>query len=189
MSAPLTPESSQPAPQAFRWSLLLSAFAGAVVSVALGAYGDWHRPTGVAISRFGFPTLLGMKSWFTTMAALFGIVQIVTAAGMWGRLPGRRLPPVWLGPVHRWSGAIAFVSILPVAYHCLWSLGYQTFSVRVAMHSALGCAFFGVFTTKMLVLRIGGMPSMTLPLLGGALFGILAALWSTSSLWFLAHGA
>lgn len=189
MSAQPASARSQQAPQAFRWSLLLSAFAGAVVSVVLGAYGDWHRPTGVPVFSFGFPTLLSMKSWFTTGAALFGVVQIVTAAGMWGRLPGVRLPPAWLASVHRWSGAMAFVSILPVAYHCLWSLGYQTFSARVAVHSALGCAFFGVFTTKMLVLRISSAPSVVLPLLGGGLFGVLAALWATSSLWFFTQGS
>lgn len=155
------------------------------MSVALGCYGHWHQPTGTPISTFGFATLLDMKSWFTTGAAVFGVVQVLTAAGMWGRLPGVRVSPRWLAPAHRWSGTVAFVLVLPVAYHCLWSLGYQTFSPRVAVHSALGCAFFGVFTTKMLALRIKGtVPSVVLPLLGGALFGTLAALWATSALWF-----
>ena len=188
MTSPSSQESAQSTPQALSWSLLLCAIAGGVVSVALGSYGHWHQPTHVPISTFGFATLLDTKSWLTTGAAFFGVTQVVTAAGMWRRLPGVRVSPGWLAPVHRWSGTAAFVLVLPVAYHCLWSLGYQTFSVRVAFHSALGCAFFGVFTTKMLALRItSGMPSVALPLLGGALFGILAALWSTSSLWFFAQ--
>jgi len=48
----------------------------------------------------------------------------------------------------------------------------------------LGCLFFGVFTAKMLVLPRRDAPSWGLPLLGGALFATLVAIWFTSAYWF-----
>lgn len=169
--------------------LMLAGTLGAIVSIALGVYGNLHRPTGGLVSTLGFSSLLDMKVWFATAAAGLGFGQVLTAAGMWGRLPGVRGTPAWLAPLHRWMGTLAFVAVLPVAYHCLWALGYQAASVRVALHSALGCAFFGVFSTKMLALRMGrGLHSLTFPMLGGALFGLLAALWATSSLWVFTGG-
>ena len=86
--------------------------------------------------------------------------------------------------MHRWTGTAAFLVSLPVAYHCLWSLGFQTTSTRVVIHSLLGCAFYGAFTTKMLALRIDGLPSRALPVIGGGLFALLTGLWLTSALWF-----
>lgn len=164
--------------------LLMITLVGAVVAVALGAYGRVHGPTGVPIATFGFASLLDMKAWTTTAAVILGVLQVVTAAGMWGRLPRVAGTPAWLGSAHRWSGTAAFVLILPVAYHCLWSLGFQILTLRAAIHSVLGCAFFGLFAAKMLALRLRGLPGIALPLLGGTLFAALAALWATSSLWF-----
>ena len=57
---------------------------------------------------------------------------------MYGRLPVKRKPPAALSQLHRWSGAVAFVATLPVAYHCLWSLGFSTFDTRTALHSLIG---------------------------------------------------
>ena len=76
---------------------------------------------------------------------------------------------------------------MPVAYHCLWALGYQDTTLRVAAHSLLGTAFFGVFTTKMLVLRSDRVPARTLPVVGGLLATILVAIWWTSSFWFFTN--
>ncbi|MEM7285295.1 MAG: DUF6529 family protein, partial [Actinomycetota bacterium] len=50
--------------------------------------------------------------------------------------------------------------------------------------SLLGCAFYGVFTTKMLVLHSRRVPEWALPLAGAALVTVLVAIWLTSSLWF-----
>ena len=44
---------------------------------------------------------------------------------MWGRLPGARAAPPWVAIVHRFSGAIAFVLTLPVAFHCIWAIGFR----------------------------------------------------------------
>ena len=51
-------------------------------------------------------------------------VQIFTAAWIFGKLPFERRP--WVNFVHRWSGRTVFVLILPVAYHCIFRIGFQT---------------------------------------------------------------
>jgi hypothetical protein len=80
---------------------------------------------------------------------------------------------------------MAFLVSLPVAYHCLWSLGFQDTSTRVLVHSLLGCAFYGVFVTKVTIVRSKGLPGIALPLAGGALFAVLVFVWETSALWFI----
>ncbi len=157
---------------------------GAAVSVSLGVYGRVHTPTGQGIATFGFPAVLPMKAWFTTGAAALGLAQLLSAVWMWGRLPGAGTAPGWVGPVHRWFGTAAFVLTIPVAYHCLWALGFQDTTTRVLVHSILGCAFYGVFVTKMLALRSARLPGWTLPAVGGLLVATLTAIWFTSSLWF-----
>lgn len=160
---------------------------GAAVSIALGAYGNVHSPTGEGIATFGFPAVLPMKAWFATGAAVLGLGQLTSALWMWGKLPGVGKAPSWLGPAHRWLGTAAFLFTLPVAYHCLWALGFRTLSTRVFVHSLLGCAFYGVFTTKMLVLRSDRLAGWMLPATGGLLVTLLTGLWLTSSLWFFTN--
>ena len=72
----------------------------------------------------------------------------------------------------------------PVAVHCLHALGFQAYSTRVLIHSVLGCAFFGAFTIKMLILPKSGLPSWTLPVAGAAVFIVLTVVWFTSAYWF-----
>ena len=103
---------------------------------------------------------------------------------MWGRLPLVGAKPRWLPTFHRWSGTAAFLVTLPVAYHCLWSLGFRDTDARVLAHSLLGCAFYGAFATKLLVLRAARLPGWALPLVGGSLVTMLTGIWLTSSLWF-----
>jgi Family of unknown function (DUF6529) len=55
----------------------------------------------------------------------------------------------------------------------------------VLVHSLLGCFFYGVFTVKVLAVRVKGLPARTLPLAGGIVFAALVGLWLTSVLWFL----
>lgn len=164
--------------------LLGAAAAGAAVSVSLAVYARVHEPSREGITSFGFPTVLSMKAWFGTAAALLVLVQIVSALGMWGRLPGVPRAPRWLAPVHRWSGTAAFVVSLPVAYHCLAALGFQATNARVVVHSLFGTAFYGAFTTKMLALRIRSLPGWALPLIGGLVATSLVLVWWTSSIWY-----
>jgi hypothetical protein len=134
------------------------------------------------VSLAGFSTGLAAKAWLTTAALLLGVVQVVTAAGMWGRLGLGDRP--WTTTVHRWAGRLAVLLVLPVVVHCLYALGFDHSSPRTLAHSLLGAFFFGAFTTKMLALARPDAPQRTLPLVGGLLFTTLVGIWLTSALWF-----
>ncbi|MET8868059.1 DUF6529 family protein [Nonomuraea sp. NPDC004580] len=159
--------------------LLVPLLAGGLVVLALGVYGRAHTPTGFAVGVAGFSGALTMKVWLTTGAFVLAIVQVVSALSMWGRL-GVTIPP----GVHRWSGRLAFLLTIPVAFHCLYALGLQYDVPRVLAHSLLGCFFYGLFTAKMLALPKQGTPGWTLPVFGGLAFTALVGLWLTSSFWF-----
>ena len=166
-------------------ALLTAVAIGAGASVALGTYGRLHRATGEAITTFGFPAVLPMKAWLTTAAAALVLVQVASAAWMWDKLPGAPTPvPRGVAATHRWTGTVAFVLTVPVAYHCLWSLGFRTTDTRVLVHSILGCAFYGAFVTKMLLLRSRHLLPWAMPVAGATLAVLLTGLWLTSSLWF-----
>lgn len=166
-----------------RWDLAAVTLLGLVVAAALAGYAAASPGNGSAILTFGFSAMLPMKAWFTTAAAVLVVVQLTTAAAMWGRWPGRR-PPPWAAGVHRWSGTTAFVLTLPVMFHCVWSLGFATYSTRTLVHSLVGCLFYGVFASKMLALRLHRLPGWALPVLGGTLAVLLVVLWFTASLWY-----
>jgi hypothetical protein len=179
------PEGAAEGPSRPVVAMLAAATAGAGVAVALGTYGRLHRATGEAITTFGFPGVLPMKVWLASVAAALALAQLLSAAWMWGRLPGAPTPaPRAVATAHRWTGTVAFVVSLPVAYHCLWSLGFRTTDARVLTHSILGCAFYGAFVTKMMLLRSRHLPGWTLPVAGGALVALLTGLWLTSAAWF-----
>ncbi len=161
---------------------------GAAVAVALGVYGRVHEPSSAALFTLGFPSPIWMKVTLATVAMVLAIVQLLTALRMFGRI-GRGPVPRATTLTHRISGVLAVAVSVPVAFQCLWSLGFGTYDTRVLVHSLLGCAFYGVFVTKMLTLRSRRMPGWALPLLGGALFTALVVVWLTSAVWFLANGA
>ncbi len=167
-----------------RWGLAAITALGIVVAAVLAAYSRVHPGNGAAILTFGFRTLLSMKTWLTTAALVFLVVQVISAAAMWGKLPGVTGSPAWASPVHRWSGVVAFLLTLPVAFQCIWSLGFSDSSVRTLAHSIAGCLFYGVFAAKMLALRLHGLPSWTLPVLGGLLTVVLIVIWFSSAFWY-----
>jgi hypothetical protein len=162
------------------WVLLL----GAAVAAATGAYASLHQPAGRPLTTLGFSGVLQMKAWLTTAAAILLLVQLMTALWMWGRLPGAGAAPSWTSLLHRWSGTVAFVLTLPVAFHCIWSLGFGTGSTRVVLHGLAGCLFYGAYAAKMLGLRVRGLPGWGLPVLGGTVLASLVLVWLTSALWF-----
>jgi hypothetical protein len=168
-------------------ALLGAAGIGAAVAVALGTYAQVHEPTNEQLLHVGFPSTLSMKAWLTTGVFVLALAQAVSAAWMWGRLRGAGVAPRWVAHAHRWTGTAAFLLALPVAYHCLWSLGWRSTDARVVIHGVLGCAFFGAITTKLLALRIDGAPRWAIPAIGGTLVAILTGIWLTSSLWFFTN--
>ena len=162
---------------------------GAAVAVALGIYGKVHTGAGRPIFLLGFSGMLQLKTWLSTAAVALLLVQLLSALWMWGRLPGAGPAPRWLTPVHRYSGSIAFVLTLPVAFHCLWALGFGTTSTRVLVHSIAGCAFYGAYAAKMLGLRVRGLPGWAIPVLGGTVLGTLVIAWLTAALWFFTRSS
>ncbi|MET8452382.1 DUF6529 family protein [Streptomyces sp. NPDC005209] len=168
----------EPRPSAARY--LVPALVAAAVSVALGVYGKVHQPTGIAFNLAGFSSAAAVKSWLATTALFFALVQVVSALMMYGKLPG----PSWASALHRWSGRVAFLVTVPVAVHCLYAFGYQTYETRVLWHSILGCFFFGAFSAKMLLLRSERLPGWLLPFVGGLVFAVLVVIWLTSAFWF-----
>jgi len=184
-TAPAVPDS--PSPTISAAALIPPALAGGAVALALGIYSRVHDATGARIFDLGFSSLAAMKSWLATIAVSLALVQLVSALAMFGRLPFVHLTPRWVPFAHRWTGTAAFLVSLPVAYHCLWSLGFQDSSFRVLAHSVLGCAFYGAFATKVMVVRNHALPARALPIAGGALFAILVLAWYTSALWFVRH--
>ena len=79
-----------------------------------------------------------------------------------------------------------FLLTLPVAYLCLWSLGFNPDpgGGRRLWHSIFGCAVYGAFATNIVVVRSRRMPGWALPVMGAVLFTTLVLVWLTSSLWF-----
>lgn len=165
------------------------AFSGAVVAgavvVVVGVYGRAHDPASETTIKLFFSTTLHFKAWATTLILVLVIAQLFGALWMYGKLGGRAAP-TWVGPAHRLSGTLALLVSLPVAYHCLWSLGFNPDpgGSRRFWHSILGSAFYGAFATKILVVRSRRMPGWALPIVGAVLFTLLVLLWLTSSLWF-----
>jgi hypothetical protein len=165
----------------------LAVLVGMLVAVSIGSYAAVHRPALRPLFLIGFSGMLQMKTWLASVAVLFVVVQLLTALWMWGRLPGTHSAPAAVTVVHRWSGTIAFVVSLPVALHCVWSLGFATASPRVLWHSTLGCAFYGAYATKMVGLRLRGAPPWLVPVLGGLTLALFVLVWLTSALWFFSR--
>jgi len=163
--------------------LVIPLLVGAAISVGLGVYAHEHDPTGQSIFSLVFTKTLNMKVWFATAALTLAAFQVASGPRIYG-LVGKRPPPAWLVPAHRTFGVIAFALTVPVAYHCLWALGWQDATTRMLVHSIAGCVFFGAFAAKVLIVESKRMPGWALPVAGGALFATLAVIWWTSALWF-----
>ena len=126
-----------------------------------------------------------MKAWLASGAAALALFQVFSAAWIFRKLPWAR--PPWINRAHRWSGRIALLLTLPVAYHCIFLLGFQDATSRTLAHSLLGAAVYGAFAAKILIVRLHRFPRWVLPTAGGLLFATLIAVWYTSSLWFFSN--
>ena len=164
----------------------VAAAVGGLVALSLGVYGRVHDPASESTIKWFFTSTLHFKVWMTTLALALALLQVLGGLWMFGRLP-LGPAPAWVGPAHRMSGSLALLATLPVAYHCLWSLGFDPDpgGGRRLVHSVLGCLFYGAFATKVIVVRSHRMPGWALPVVGGVLFVILVLIWFTSSLWFM----
>jgi hypothetical protein len=162
----------------------LALLAGFAVALSIGLYARLHEPALRPLFLVGFSGMLQLKAWLATAAVVLVLAQLTTALWLWGHLPGAGRAPDWLPTLHRWSGSVAFVATVPVALHCVWSLGFATTTPRVLVHSLAGCAFYGAYAAKMLSLRVRGLPRWALPVLGGTVFTLFLVVWTTSAVWF-----
>ena len=164
--------------------LLAAGLVGALVALTLGIYSNVHKPASDLAITLGFSDTITMKVWLASVGVLFALFQLFSALWMYGRLPLGRAPG-WLGDAHRLSGRLAFLLSLPVAYHCLYQLAFQSTTSRVLAHSLLGCLFYGAFAAKVTIIKLPGRAGIWLPVAGGLVFTLLVAAWVTSGLWFI----
>jgi hypothetical protein len=164
-------------------AVLIAVVIGAAVAVGLGVYGKVHDPQYFSISVAGFSSGLAVKSWLATLAISLAVFQLVSAFAMYRLIPGGRAPS-WIGTAHVWSGRLAVLATVPVAVHCLYALGFQSYDNRVLFHSLFGCFFYGAFVAKMILLTRKGLRGWVIPIAGGLVFFGLVYVWLTSALWF-----
>ena len=174
-----------------RSALWLAVPAGAFVltSLAIGSLANrtvGHYPTPPFFHLF-FSDTIHMKVWLTTGVVGLAGCQILTAGRMFGVLRWLPSGSIW-ARVHRVAGYAAILLSLPVAYHCVFMLGFETHSARVFLHSLLGSTLYGAFLGKMIVVRSEEFPGWVLPISGAVLFAVLAGIWLTTSL-YVFHAA
>ncbi len=180
MTESVAPAAHTPAGQrSYRW-VAVPLLVFALVSLTAGLLAA-HDPRSKGYFRLFFSDPIHLKAGFATAAAVLACFQLFTAAWIFRKLPWAK--PAWVNPVHRWSGRLAFVCTLPVAYHCIFKLGFQDPTSRVLAHSLLGCAVFGAFAAKVTIVRLHRFPRPVLPVAGGLLFAVLIGVWYTSALW------
>jgi hypothetical protein len=134
-----------------------------------------------------FSSTIAAKAWLASAAAVLVLVQLTTAARIYGRLRFLPVRGAAVARVHRWSGRTAFLFTLPVFFHCVTILGFQTPDTRVAVHSVAGTFLYGVFAAKVLIVRDRALPGWVLPAAGATLASTLGILWLTSSLWYFTN--
>lgn len=170
-----------------RTMLPLLLFALVTLTIGMVATRTLREPYDTPFFHFPFRDVLQMKAWLVTIAVVLGCGQILTAARIYEWL---RFPPA--GPfyqlVHRWSGRAAILFTLPVAYHCIFMLGFVSETPRVLIHSLLGSALYGAVAVKVLMVRSKGFAGWALPVAGGLLFSLLVGLWLTSALVYFSGG-
>jgi Family of unknown function (DUF6529) len=165
-----------------RFAALLAVFALSFVTIRLLAgrsAGGYPTPP---FFHLFFSDTIHMKAWLATGAIVLALFQLLSATRLFELFHCAPAEHFW-GRMHRLSGYLAILLTLPVAYHCIFLLGFETTSPRVAIHSILGSAFYGAFLVKVILVRSRGFPGWALPVAGGLVFAILAGLWVTSSLY------
>ena len=168
-----------PTTRSYRW-LAAPLLAFALFSLTAGVLAH-HQVRSKGYFRLFFSDPIHLKAGFATAAVVLACFQLFSAAWIFRKLPWPK--PPWMNLAHRWSGRLAFVFTLPVAYHCIFKLGFRSPDTRVFAHSLLGCGVYGAYASKVTIIRLHRFPRPVLPLAGGVLFAVLVGVWYTSALW------
>ena len=130
--------------------LLLFAFVALIVGFV--ASKTVRQPYEIPFSHLFFSDTLHLKAWLITAVLLLSLGQLLTASRIYEVL---RFPPQgrFYHVVHRWSGRAAILLTLPVAYHCIFVLGFEANDTRVYIHSLLGSFLYGAVLAKILIVR------------------------------------
>ena len=169
--------------RSYRW-VALPLLAFALFSLTAGLLAA-HDPRSKGYFRLFFQDPIHLKAGFASAAVALACFQVFSATWIYGKLPWRK--PAWINPAHRWSGRLAFVFTLPVAYHCIFKLGFRQPDTRVLLHSLFGCAFYGAYAAKITIVRLRRFPVPVLPIAGGILFSVLIGVWYTSAVWLYSN--
>jgi Family of unknown function (DUF6529) len=180
VSEPSVAAAPPPATRSYWW-VAVPVVIFAVVSLTAGLLAS-REPSSKGYFQLFFSDTIHMKAWFATAAVTLAGVQLLTAGWIFRAYPWPK--PPWVNPLHRWSGRLAFVCTLPVAYHCIFKLGFADTDARVLWHSLLGSAFFGAYAAKVTIVRLHRFPRPVLPIAGGVVFAALIGIWYTSAIWF-----
>ena len=175
-------------PRGAAQTLALALLLGAAVALTIGVYARVHEPALRPLFLVGFSGMLQLKTWLASVALLLVVVQVLSALAMWGRLPGvaGHARPGLPG-LHRWTGTVAFLLTLPVAFHCVWSLGFEDY-----VHAGAGALRRRLRALRR-VRRQDARPAPARPAglaAAGARWAVFAAVivvWSSSALWFFSR--
>jgi uncharacterized protein DUF6529 len=164
-----------------RWLIAPAAiFAAAALTVGLLARGHQEHQGGVTLF---FSSQFHLMTWLSMVALGLACCQLFTAAWIYRKLPWPQ--PRRIHELHRWTGRLAILFVLPVLYWCIFQLGFQTFNSRVLAHSVLGTLFVGAVAGKITIVRLRRFPAWAYLLAGLLVFVTLVGAWGTSALWFV----
>jgi uncharacterized protein DUF6529 len=130
-----------------------------------------------------FSSQFHLMTWLSMVAMGLACAQLFTAAWIFDKLPWSQ--PPWIPALHRWTGRVAILFVLPVLYWCIFQLGFQTFNARYVAHAVLGTLFVGAVAGKITIVRLRRFPVWVYPLAGLLVFATLLGAWGTSALWFV----
>ncbi|WP_326739888.1 DUF6529 family protein [Streptomyces sp. NBC_01022] len=171
---------------AFTTSAVLVVLLPIAVAVGIYLFGAHHAPSynNALFGEHG-NAAVELKAQLSTALLGLALIQLGLALWMYGRVPGARSAPRPVRRGHRALGFLAFLFSLPIAHHCLTTYGIETTSPRAAIHSFAGCALYGAFVAKVIVVRSRRLPGWLLPAMGALLVLGVALLWYTAALWAL----
>lgn len=117
--------------------------AGAAVALALGVYGVLHKPTGRDFVLYGFESASGWKNALTLVVAVLLVAKAVLGFKLAGMFGLRATTRPGLSELRRLLATLAVGFSVPVAFHCVWVLGFGSDSLATTLHSILGCIAYG----------------------------------------------